>query len=229
MLTGDKRETAINIGHSCRLIKDYSAVTILDYEAGDVEQNIAATIVDIERGNVAHSVVVVDGQTLSAIESDSGLHTLFLDLAVLADSVVCCRASPSQKAGLVHAIRLRIKKGVTLAIGDGANDIAMIQEAHVGVGITGKEGLQAARTSDYSLAQFRFLVKLLLVHGKLTTMQFAPLVFILRNFSQVAGTTSDCASILLAHSGRRCSSTSPKRYINATPATPVPRCTNPGA
>jgi phospholipid-translocating ATPase len=67
---------------------------------------------------------------------------------------------------LVKSIRKRVKKSITLAIGDGANDIAMIQEAHVGIGITGKEGLQAARTSDYSIAQFRFLVKLLLVHGR---------------------------------------------------------------
>jgi len=166
MLTGDKRETAINIGHSCRLIKDYSSVTVLDCEAGDVEQNIAASIIDINRGIVAHSVVVIDGQTLAAIQSDAALHTLFLDLAILADSVICCRASPSQKAGLVNAIRTRIKRCVTLAIGDGANDIAMIQEAHVGIGITGKEGLQAARTSDYAIAQFRFLTKLLLVHGR---------------------------------------------------------------
>ncbi|KAF7187235.1 putative phospholipid-transporting ATPase DNF3 [Pseudocercospora fuligena] len=166
MLTGDKRETAINIGHSCRLIKDYSAVTVLDYEAGDVEQNIAASIIDINRGGIAHSVVVIDGQTLAVLQSDEALHTLFLDLAILADSVICCRASPSQKAGLVNAIRMRVNKSVTLAIGDGANDIAMIQEAHVGIGITGKEGLQAARTSDYSIAQFRFLTKLLLVHGR---------------------------------------------------------------
>ncbi|KAK8170391.1 hypothetical protein BC567DRAFT_210210 [Phyllosticta citribraziliensis] len=165
MLTGDKRETAINIGHSCRLIKDYSATTILDFEAGNVEQSIAGAIVDISEGRVAHSVVVVDGQTLAMIESDAGLHALFFDLVVMADSVVCCRASPSQKAGLVNMVRKRVKS-VTLAIGDGANDIAMIQEAHVGIGITGKEGLQAARVSDYSMAQFRFLTKLLLVHGR---------------------------------------------------------------
>ncbi|KAF2087979.1 phospholipid-translocating P-type ATPase [Saccharata proteae CBS 121410] len=166
MLTGDKRETAINIGHSCRLIKDYSSVTILDHEAGDVEQHIAASIIDISEGNVAHSVVVVDGQTLALIEADPALHLLFFDLIVLVDSVVCCRASPSQKAGLVRMVRKKVKKSITLAIGDGANDIAMIQEAHVGIGITGKEGLQAARTSDYSIAQFRFLTKLLLVHGR---------------------------------------------------------------
>ncbi|KAL9640409.1 MAG: hypothetical protein Q9164_000291 [Protoblastenia rupestris] len=166
MLTGDKRETAINIGHSCRLIKDYSCVTILDHELGDISQLIAAAMVDISQGSVAHSVVVIDGQTLSKITTNEPLRKLFLSLAIVVDTVVCCRASPSQKASLVHSIRSKVKNAVTLAIGDGANDIAMIQEAHVGIGITGKEGLQAARTSDYSIAQFRFLTKLLLVHGR---------------------------------------------------------------
>ncbi|KAF1847207.1 phospholipid-translocating P-type ATPase [Cucurbitaria berberidis CBS 394.84] len=166
MLTGDKRETAINIGYSCRLIKDYSTVTVLDHETGQVEQSIGAAVLAISSGVVAHSVVVVDGQTLSKITDVEALDTLFHELAILADSVICCRASPSQKASLVKSIRKRVKKSITLAIGDGANDIAMIQEAHVGIGITGKEGLQAARTSDYSIAQFRFLTKLLLVHGR---------------------------------------------------------------
>jgi phospholipid-translocating ATPase len=166
MLTGDKRETAINIGYSCRLIKDYSTVTILDHETGEVEQSIAASVLAINHGTVAHSVIVVDGQTLAQIYEMEPLRELFFDLAILADSVICCRASPSQKASLVKSIRKRVKKSITLAIGDGANDIAMIQEAHVGIGITGKEGLQAARTSDYSIAQFRFLTKLLLVHGR---------------------------------------------------------------
>ena len=166
MLTGDKRETAINIGHSCRLIKDYSTITVLDRDFGDVDRCIAQATVDINQGIVAHSVVVVDGQTLAQITANELLRKLFLELAILVDTVVCCRASPSQKAALVHSIRSKIKNAVTLAIGDGANDIAMIQEAHVGIGITGKEGLQAARTSDYSIAQFRFLSKLLLVHGR---------------------------------------------------------------
>ena len=166
MLTGDKRETAINIGHSCRLIKDYSSITILDHETGEVEQCIANAFVEINRGQVAHSVVVVDGQTLALIEANDTVKKLFIDLAVIVDSVICCRASPAQKAYLVHTICKKVKNAVTLAIGDGANDIAMIQEAHVGIGITGKEGLQAARTSDYSIAQFRFLLKLLLVHGR---------------------------------------------------------------
>ncbi|KAI9671482.1 MAG: hypothetical protein M1831_004391 [Alyxoria varia] len=166
MLTGDKRETAINIGHSCRLVKDYSSVFVLDYEAGDIAQHIASALLAINDGSIPHSVVVIDGQTLSYIDEASSIRALFLDLAIVADSVICCRASPSQKASLVKSIRTKVKRSITLAIGDGANDIAMIQEAHVGIGISGKEGLQAARTSDYSIAQFRFLVKLLLVHGR---------------------------------------------------------------
>lgn len=166
MLTGDKRETAINIGHSCRLIKDYSAVTILDYESGEVNQRMASATLEIGRGGIAHSVVIIDGHTLGLLEADDAARRLFVDLAILVDTVICCRASPSQKAWLVGAIRRKVKNAVTLAIGDGGNDIAMIQEAHVGIGITGKEGLQAARVSDYSISQFRFLLRLLLVHGR---------------------------------------------------------------
>jgi phospholipid-translocating ATPase len=166
MLTGDKRETAINVGHSCRLIKDFSSITILDHEKGDLERHAAAAIIIVSSGKSAHSVVVVDGKTLSIITANTTLKSLFYDLAIIVDTVICCRASPSQKAMLVRAIRRRVNHSITLAIGDGANDIAMIQEAHVGIGITGKEGMQAARTSDYSIAQFRFLLKLLLVHGR---------------------------------------------------------------
>lgn len=166
MLTGDKRETAINIGYSCRLIKEYSTVTVLDHEAGEVDRSMVAAMLAINSGTVPHSVVVIDGQTLSQVSEDDRCQRIFYDLAIVANSVICCRASPSQKASLVKNIRKRVKKSITLAIGDGANDIAMIQEAHVGIGITGKEGLQAARTSDYSIAQFRFLTKLLLVHGR---------------------------------------------------------------
>jgi phospholipid-translocating ATPase len=166
MLTGDKRETAINIGHSCRLIKDYSTVIVLDHELGDLYTRMANAYSTMNNSETAHSVLVIDGQTLTIIDADAASRALFTDIAIRADSVVCCRASPSQKASLVKTIRTKVKGSVTLAIGDGANDIAMIQEAHLGIGIAGKEGLQAARTSDYSIAQFRFLLKLLLVHGR---------------------------------------------------------------
>jgi len=77
---------------------------------------------------------------------------------------LCCRVSPIQKADIVELVKNKIK-ATTLAIGDGGNDVSMIQSAHVGVGISGQEGLQAANASDYSFAQFRFLKPLLLKHG----------------------------------------------------------------
>ncbi|KAJ1723237.1 hypothetical protein LPJ53_002402 [Coemansia erecta] len=159
--------------------------------------------------------VVVDGETLATMEShaSAGILDKFLTLGTLCDAVICSRVSPSQKALIVHNMRVRCENGgnrdtagatgdaddvkhskggvavlrwmrrclsaaaglfrhdndrymVTLAIGDGGNDIAMIQEAHVGIGIAGQEGLQASRAADFSIGQFRFLQKLLLVHGR---------------------------------------------------------------
>ena len=81
-----------------------------------------------------------------------------------AHCVICCRVTPAQKASVVKLVKER--KKMTLAIGDGGNDVAMIQEAHVGVGISGKEGLQASRASNYCFGRFRFLSRLLLVHGR---------------------------------------------------------------
>ncbi|OHW95188.1 phospholipid-translocating ATPase [Colletotrichum incanum] len=166
MLTGDKRETAINIGHSAGLCKPFSEVFILDAAMGNLQESILSTLGEVARGMAPHSVVVVDGQTLSVIEGNEDLSFLFFDLVVRVDSVICCRASPSQKASLVKRIRRQVPHSLTLAIGDGANDIGMIQASHVGIGISGREGLQAARISDYAIAQFRFLQRLLFVHGR---------------------------------------------------------------
>lgn len=178
MLTGDKRETAINIGYSCRLIKDYSTVVVLSSEIGrdSLSRLVRSTIHDIQGGRIAHCVAVIDGATLADIEKDTNLMASFIDLCVQTDSTICCRASPSQKASMVSAVRNLKKDAVTLAIGDGANDIAMIQSADIGVGITGKEGLQAARSADYAIAQFRFLLKLLLVNGRYNYVRTAKFV-----------------------------------------------------
>merc|ERR1719502_1104927 len=81
-------------------------------------------------------------------------------------SVVACRCAPPQKAQLVELVKRNVKGAITLAIGDGANDVAMIQAAHVGVGISGQEGMQAANSADFSIAQFRFLSDLLFVQGR---------------------------------------------------------------
>lgn len=78
--------------------------------------------------------------------------------------IVSSRVSPLQKALVVKLVKRNLK-AILLAIGDGANDVSMIQAAHVGVGISGVEGLQAARSADVAIGQFRYLRKLLLVHG----------------------------------------------------------------
>lgn len=166
MLTGDKRETAINIGHSAGICKPHSEIVILCSGADMIEKTMSSALADLRIERFKHTVVVVDGQTLAEIDASETLADTFFSLVILASSVICCRASPSQKASLVRRTRETLRSdAITLAIGDGANDIPMLLEAHVGVGISGKEGLQAARISDYSIAQFRFLQKLLLVHG----------------------------------------------------------------
>ncbi|WVZ17782.1 hypothetical protein V8G54_010764 [Vigna mungo] len=89
---------------------------------------------------------------------------LLFKLATSCSVVLCCRVAPLQKAGIVDLIKSRTDD-LTLAIGDGANDVSMIQMADVGVGICGQEGRQAVMASDFAMAQFQFLKKLLLVHG----------------------------------------------------------------
>lgn len=172
MLTGDKRETAINIAHSARLCKPGSDIYILDVTKSPLESQLADLNEELQAGPL-HSVVVIDGATLAVVEKSPELSNQFYDVMILVDSVICCRASPAQKALLVKAVRTRLRslkkkerRGLTLAIGDGANDLAMISASHVGIGISGKEGLQAARVADYAIAQFRFLQRLLLVHGR---------------------------------------------------------------
>ncbi|KAF5369162.1 hypothetical protein D9615_009965 [Tricholomella constricta] len=109
-------------------------------------------------------VLVIDGAALLYALEDEENKSLLLRLATMCEGVICCRVSPLQKALVVQLVKDGL--GVmTLAIGDGANDVSMIQAADVGVGISGEEGLQAVNSSDYAIAQFRFLKKLLLVHG----------------------------------------------------------------
>jgi len=98
-----------------------------------------------------------------------------VSLASKCKAVICCRVSPIQKAQVVQAVKERVQS-ITLAVGDGANDVSMIQTAHVGVGISGLEGLQAARASDYSIGQFHYLRRLLLVHGRWSYRRIAKLV-----------------------------------------------------
>lgn len=108
--------------------------------------------------------LVIEGHALAECFKDPDTNDLLLALSMKCNTVICCRVSPLQKAQIVRLIKDNL--GVmTLAIGDGANDVSMIQAADVGVGISGEEGLQAVNSSDYATAQFRFLKRLLLVHG----------------------------------------------------------------
>ena len=115
---------------------------------------------------VRQNAVVVAGETLATIQEDESMVKEFMDLCESANVVLACRVSPKQKAEIVLMMRDRNPEKTTLAIGDGANDVNMITAAHIGVGISGLEGQQAARASDYAIGQFRFLKTLLFFHGR---------------------------------------------------------------
>eukprot|EP00980_Cylindrotheca_fusiformis_P011069 scaffold2551_cov113-Cylindrotheca_fusiformis.AAC.8 len=111
--------------------------------------------------------LVIEGAALKHLLGDPELEELIFSIASQCEAVIACRVSPRQKALLVQLVRHNISpEPVTLAIGDGANDVGMIQEAHVGIGISGKEGKQAVNASDFAIAQFRFLETLILIHGR---------------------------------------------------------------
>lgn len=169
VLTGDRQETAINIGMSCRLLSEDMNLLIVNEETfEDTADNIRRKLSVIRNQKAGRlefdtMALVIDGKSLDyALQPE--LERDLLDLAILCKSVVCCRVSPLQKALVVKLVK-RYTKSLLLAIGDGANDVSMIQAAHVGVGISGMEGTQAARSADVSVGQFRYLRKLLLVHG----------------------------------------------------------------
>ncbi|XP_046395315.1 probable phospholipid-transporting ATPase IA isoform X5 [Ischnura elegans] len=168
VLTGDKQETAINIGYSCKLINTDTTLFLLNADSLDSTRDAIikhmAELKEMREMRAETEVaVIIDGKTLKyALGCE--IRKDFLDLCICCRVVICCRVSPIQKAEVVEYVTIHTKT-VTLAIGDGANDVAMIQKAHVGIGISGEEGLQACCASDYSIAQFRFLTKLLFVHG----------------------------------------------------------------
>ncbi|XP_026991103.2 probable phospholipid-transporting ATPase IA isoform X4 [Tachysurus fulvidraco] len=166
ILTGDKQETAINIGHSCKLLTKNMGLLVINEETLDGTRETLSHHCSM-LGDALHKendfALIIDGKTLKYALT-FGVRQYFLDLALSCKAVICCRVSPLQKSEVVEMVKKQVKV-ITLAIGDGANDVGMIQSAHVGVGISGNEGLQAANSSDYSIAQFKYLKNLLLVHG----------------------------------------------------------------
>ncbi|XP_058506471.1 phospholipid-transporting ATPase IA isoform X4 [Solea solea] len=166
ILTGDKQETAINIGHSCRLLTKNMGMLVINEDTLDGTRELLSHHCGM-LGDALYKendfALIIDGKTLKYALT-FGVRQYFLDLALSCKAVICCRVSPLQKSEVVEMVKKQVKV-ITLAIGDGANDVGMIQTAHVGVGISGNEGLQAANSSDYSIAQFKYLKNLLLVHG----------------------------------------------------------------
>ncbi|XP_075492894.1 putative phospholipid-transporting ATPase 8 [Primulina tabacum] len=184
VITGDQMETAINIGYACGLLREdmkQIVITLDSPEISDLEKRgdeneatkaSSESITEQIRkgksqlcsgGSSTTFGLIIDGKSLSFALS-SNLEGAFLDLVVHCASVICCRSTPKQKALVTRLVKKGTGK-TTLAIGDGANDVGMLQEADIGVGISGVEGMQAAMSSDFTVAQFCFLERLLLVHG----------------------------------------------------------------
>ena len=178
VLTGDKQETAINIGYSCRLLcRTMDLVIMNDSSLNATKESLAKNKEEFgdRLGQVNLVGLVIDGETLHFAMAEPCQQD-FLELALSCKVVLCCRVSPLQKSEIVIMVKKNNKKAITLAIGDGANDVQMIKAAHIGIGISGEEGLQAASASDYSIAQFRFLIKLLLVHGTYCNLRVCHLI-----------------------------------------------------
>jgi phospholipid-translocating P-type ATPase (flippase) len=176
VLTGDKQETAINIGFSCRVLDTSQRLMLINGAESEARGLLEGFLEDSrEEKDPRRLATVIDGATLAAVMADPELQQLYLTLACRCIAVIACRVSPKQKAQIVNLVRENLKT-ITLAIGDGANDVSMIQAAHVGVGISGEEGLRAARAADYSIAQFRFLLRLLLVHGRWSYQRITKLI-----------------------------------------------------
>ncbi|EFJ44459.1 hypothetical protein VOLCADRAFT_95397 [Volvox carteri f. nagariensis] len=178
VLTGDKVETAIAIAMSCRLFTQQMALVELrerDFERLDEEAvlrgkyeeaSMEQTRLKMELGNDCGPMVglVVEGGALARLLTPAYEGRL-LDLFTTCKSVVCCRVTPKQKAEVVKLVQRR-RKAIVLAIGDGANDVSMIQAAHIGCGISGREGRAAVMASDFAFAQFKYVSRLILLHGR---------------------------------------------------------------
>ncbi|XP_077976421.1 phospholipid-transporting ATPase VD-like isoform X2 [Styela clava] len=213
VITGDKQETAVNIGYSCKLIEPSDEIIYLNARSeSELQQMLEQHINQQEerRGPLAEippdpnaSVlsfnalvvrfrsnsqpsssnhdsnhpplgIVIDGSTLDFALSKE-LQKDFINLARRCHSVLVCRATPLQKGEVVKLVKEQLHV-MTLAIGDGANDVSMIQVADIGVGISGQEGMQAVMSSDFAMARFRFLQRLLLVHGHWNYQRLAMMV-----------------------------------------------------
>ncbi|XP_055294187.1 phospholipid-transporting ATPase IG isoform X7 [Moschus berezovskii] len=203
VLTGDKMETAKSTCYACRLFQtntellELTTKTIEESERKEdrlhellteyrkkLLREFPKSTRSLKKAWTEHQEygLIIDGSTLSLIlnsSQDSGSNnykSIFLQICMKCTAVLCCRMAPLQKAQIVRMVKNLKGSPITLSIGDGANDVSMILESHVGIGIKGKEGRQASRNSDYSVPKFKHLKKLLLVHGHLYYVRIAHLV-----------------------------------------------------
>uniref|UniRef100_A0A8D1G6E9 Phospholipid-transporting ATPase n=1 Tax=Sus scrofa TaxID=9823 RepID=A0A8D1G6E9_PIG len=203
VLTGDKMETAKSTCYACRLFQtstELLELTTKTIEESERKEDRLHELLIEYRKKLLHEFpkstrslkkawtehqeygLIIDGSTLSLIlnsSQDSGSNnykSIFLQICMKCTAVLCCRMAPLQKAQIVRMVKNLKGSPITLSIGDGANDVSMILESHVGIGIKGKEGRQAARNSDYSVPKFKHLKKLLLAHGHLYYVRIAHLV-----------------------------------------------------
>ncbi|KFO55374.1 putative phospholipid-transporting ATPase ID, partial [Corvus brachyrhynchos] len=209
VLTGDKQETAVNIGYSCKMLTDdmtevfvVTGHTVLEVREElrkarekmmdasrsvcngfSYQEKLPSKLTSVLEAIAGEYALVINGHSLAhALEAD--MEVEFLETACACKAVICCRVTPLQKAQVVELVK-KYKKAVTLAIGDGANDVSMIKTAHIGVGISGQEGIQAVLASDYSFSQFKFLQRLLLVHGRWSYLRMCKFLcyFFYKNFA----------------------------------------------
>ena len=202
VLTGDKVETAINIGFSCNVLNNEMELLVVKAEGEDVEEfgsdstqvvnslvtkylrekfNMIGSEEELKEAKKEHGLpkgdfaVIIDGDALKVALNGEEMRRKFLLLCKNCKAVLCCRVSPAQKAAVVKLVKNTLDV-MTLAIGDGSNDVAMIQSADVGVGIAGEEGRQAVMCSDYAIGQFRYVTRLVLVHGKWCYKRLAEMI-----------------------------------------------------
>ncbi|XP_061548482.1 phospholipid-transporting ATPase IH isoform X3 [Phycodurus eques] len=199
VLTGDKMETASATCYASKLFHRNTQILELTTKRTE-EQSLHDVLFDLSRtvlrqhGGMTRDIsglsgdymdygLIIDGATLSTVmkpgqeDSNSGNYKeIFLEICRNCSAVLCCRMAPLQKAQIVKLIKASKEHPITLAVGDGANDVSMILEAHVGIGIMGKEGRQAVRNSDYAIPKFKHLKKILLVHGHYYYIRISELV-----------------------------------------------------
>uniref|UniRef100_A0A8C1SQ96 Phospholipid-transporting ATPase n=1 Tax=Cyprinus carpio TaxID=7962 RepID=A0A8C1SQ96_CYPCA len=191
VLTGDKMETAKSTCYACRLFQrgtellELTVRTLVDKKLNlYLMTSNLVSFLSYRSWSTANQDYgfIIDGATLSLLMNPphdvdaSQYKSLFLQICQNCTAVLCCRMAPLQKAQIVKMVKNSQGSPITLSIGDGANDVSMILEAHVGIGIKGKEGRQAVRNSDYAIPKLKHLKKLLLAHGHLYYVRIAHLV-----------------------------------------------------